>query len=142
MGSLPFLKYTLYNNKFYVEAHSYAEQIIDFFKMLAQFYVMASTFNGRLEDQLIIAFHYSKLLTHVEVNNWHNNVIFMSFTYIVFVCTQNFTKLPVKIIILIAFAGKWKNIKLSKDFPCKYIFNIYRSPAGHDLCITKIGYIL
>jgi len=41
-----------------------------------------------------------------------------------FVCIQKFTMLPVKIIILTVFAGKWKNIKLSKDFPCKYIYNI------------------
>lgn len=70
------------------------------------------------------------MLTHVEVNNWHKNVIFMSCTYIMFVCIQNFTMLHAKRIILKVFAGKWKNMKLSDDFPCKYISNIYRLLAG------------
>jgi len=47
-----------------------------------------------------------------------------------FICIQNFTMLPAKRIILKVFAGKWMNIKLSKDFPCKYISNLYRLLAG------------
>jgi len=50
---------------------------------------MTSTFNGRLEDYLIIPLHYSKLLTHVEVNNWHKIVIF-----VLYLCFSVFKTLP------------------------------------------------
>jgi hypothetical protein len=83
------------------------------------------SFNGSLEDLLIIPFHYSKLLSRAEVNNWHKNVIYMSCTY---VWLNSKLYHVVNTAVLCVFTGKWKNIKIS-SFPV-YISDIHRLPAS------------